>query len=1594
MHQNTVLHQKSFIRRLCSAVLVCVFGFSVVLPPDVAQAQVFSPLNLPVPGVMISPTEGYIPALIKGIQVHPDNPLQFNFIIDIGDSGLAGNALREESLRLVKYFLASLTVPEDEMWVNLSPYEKGRIIPESFGRTVMGVDLLAEDYLLKQLTASLMYPEKELGQTFWNRVYARAREAYGDVDIPIDAFHKVWIVPKDAEVVQKDNYALIVNSSLEVLMEEDYFALRRAQSQGAPLTGVPGTSRPTELQTEVMREIIIPEITKEVNEGKNFARLRQIYNAMILAAWFKITLKESLLGKVYVDRNRVAGVDTSDSAFGQEIYDRYIEAFQKGVYNYIKEDEDPVTGRIIPRQYFSGGFSPKGRDGAMLTDRMRIWEGTATARQRAVWLRAAQPNAGGTQYNLGVDLLEDPDGAAALLQAKAPAGGTDTKEAVDFAMLSWPEVKAALRPGVNVAEFRSRYEKFRKIYNEIRQDRRALQQMVRWKSENTWNSPAIKKGVERLRANLSRKQEIMDQTWYVIEKNLDKNKRASARRRKSRRRMNRSSAELAFADSAMLTETDTSQSQSRAGFTQEELIGLMRQLYPHFPDITDKRLLEAVYGAVTSEDFVVSDVSLEAILAELEGDAQTSLGKGGLGYLAGETDGAYQNGLPVHLKYKRTKSGHVVDWQKETAEQPVSLLDKSGGESPLMLDVYLNGRRYETEVSWVSRNGTPVFLMYNEEICSELYPEPSDGHQRMLQYGFIAAAYVELMNRLGIHPEILRLNEAQLVFVQKAVENDIARKGEESVFWETRTVMTNHTPERAALPVFRQDRSWLEGLLGSDLVDEDMYRDHNGQATFENGRPVIRAAEVLARKSFVVTTVSEEHGEVTKRHVLPDFAWKTTYVQNGSDPKQWYSKALKARIAQKEGLDEITGEDLFQAGQIMKKELNHWLAEHGFRTFSDLNRPLFGAVRRVLEYKEQGIFLAMVRWVTGDPGTLYETPWGQQAGLGANFLVGGPISDSVGQDWAEMYRALENDESIKGKLVFIDETGTDIMGLSVSASDFWLESPRPTREASGTSHQRAMFNGTLPLASYTGGQLAVVEHGINGWLIDVFKTGGFTKAFDELADALDDPSHPRYAEMVERYRVGAQRLYGEYMTEAVGLYRRYQDGSGSDLLSMMEAAFRDSHEKVSIDRMMRDYMKLFGHVIDGTGAAGYESGQIPATRDAEHLQALLEDFAKSYDLTTEQMKRIEAFLMGRGPAVDVSNLISGLKVFRGMDADSVTTALWLTAAHGLHVSVLEVLVRFIITEQEAGLEGSVLSADGRFKGLLEDSADLRDVIFYERELRRIDKGLREGKDVLPELQHETRKRLRRAWESLEARREGPALKAEEDSSGESQRPLRALSNRVIPLNIFGVALPARADLGTLLELTFFGTQQWWVDYFAEPEPLPRHDPAIQEQISALNAEVTRLENEIVIMEVDRDAGLDRPGVWERKIAAHRETVQTHLDQIAQLREQEKAVLEQQGEVSKTGTDQAMLGTTGPGQDQVGGIDLNSAYLNLRIRRDGRGIPLPMNQQPMEELMDIPGFMPVIIQMTPVANLPLLLGLEKPVEQEEVKIGQLGYAKLD
>lgn len=354
-------------RKICSVILAIIFLTGNILP---AGAQ---SVMLPEPAKMIGLSEGFRPCLLRGIKLDATNPFRFDFVVDAGNSGLQDEAFKAETERLVKYFLAALTTPEKDLWVNLSPYENNRIVEDHFGRTEMGRDLLALDYVLKQLTSSLMYPDSELGKKFWDEIYRRAYQQFGTTDVPLDTFNKVWIVPERALVyensdnVDKGMSAYIDNARLKVMLETDYLATEQQAQKPAGATIV---NDPMQAQVkDVIRSVMLPVLEQEINEGKNFAELRQIYHSLLLSVWFKKKwrhatmqtlsdgrLKGHPLSMIFVDKKKTGGIETPDPK-GEidSIYSRYVEAFHKGVYNMIREDNDIYTNEPIPRKYFSGG---------------------------------------------------------------------------------------------------------------------------------------------------------------------------------------------------------------------------------------------------------------------------------------------------------------------------------------------------------------------------------------------------------------------------------------------------------------------------------------------------------------------------------------------------------------------------------------------------------------------------------------------------------------------------------------------------------------------------------------------------------------------------------------------------------------------------------------------------------------------------------------------------------------------------------------------------------------------------------------------------------------------------------------------------------------------------------------------------------------------------------------------------------------------------------------------------------------------------------------------------------------------------------------
>ncbi|MEI6438222.1 MAG: hypothetical protein WCO69_05690 [Candidatus Omnitrophota bacterium] len=323
-------------KKFISAILSFLLLLPQTLPAAAAELS-----WLPAPGVMVAPGAALRPPVLRGIRVNMKDPFRFQFLVEEGQQAFTD----EEADRNLKYFFTALTVPEKEVWVNLSPLESGRIVPDVLADTAMGRDLLGQDYLLKQLSSSMLFPEQGIGKEFWQRVYARAAKEFGTTDIPLDVVSRVWITPGDIDVQERGGTAVIARATLQVMTEDDYLSREGKGSVVAP---------EKQLMTRVFREVVVPELEREVNSSEHFTAVRQVYNALILAAWYKRRFSDGTLSKEYVDRGKTAGISTGDKTMRAAIYERYLEAYKKGVFNFIREEAD-VSGDVLPRKYFSGG---------------------------------------------------------------------------------------------------------------------------------------------------------------------------------------------------------------------------------------------------------------------------------------------------------------------------------------------------------------------------------------------------------------------------------------------------------------------------------------------------------------------------------------------------------------------------------------------------------------------------------------------------------------------------------------------------------------------------------------------------------------------------------------------------------------------------------------------------------------------------------------------------------------------------------------------------------------------------------------------------------------------------------------------------------------------------------------------------------------------------------------------------------------------------------------------------------------------------------------------------------------------------------------
>lgn len=331
---------------LIVAVAFCLFFSQTCFAQVVAQLDVSR--YRASQGQSLSSQDKFRPVHLRYLAYHPAQN-KFQLLLDKGDGlNLGRPVLNEATKTLLGYFFVGVALPNDSFWVNLRPDSDKEIIDERLAKTDVGRILLEADVQLKKDAARFASPQTKEGKEYWNRLYKKATEIFGSSSVDIPTTTRPWIVPGEILIREAGESAFIYKATLNVLLEQDF--LKNSNLYNFKDKRLKALN---EYAAQLMRELILPKLVREVNASARYASLRQVYYSLVFAQWFK----QKFTGNYgtyasLVDKGIVSGVTSKEPWSKDTYYQAYLKSVKEGEYKVT----DQGSSAQAPRHYFGGGI--------------------------------------------------------------------------------------------------------------------------------------------------------------------------------------------------------------------------------------------------------------------------------------------------------------------------------------------------------------------------------------------------------------------------------------------------------------------------------------------------------------------------------------------------------------------------------------------------------------------------------------------------------------------------------------------------------------------------------------------------------------------------------------------------------------------------------------------------------------------------------------------------------------------------------------------------------------------------------------------------------------------------------------------------------------------------------------------------------------------------------------------------------------------------------------------------------------------------------------------------------------------------------------
>lgn len=534
---------------------------------------------------------------------------------------------------------------------------------------------------------------------------------------------------------------------------------------------------------------------------------------------------------------------------------------------------------------------------------------------------------------------------------------------------------------------------------------------------------------------------------------------------------------------------------------------------------------------------------------------------GGLGVLAGDhLKSASDLGTPlagVGLFYGEGVFRQVIEDGRQSERYDTIVPSQVGAvDTGLVVEVPFPGRAVRARVWRIDVGRVPLLLLdTNIEPNSEADRAITDRlyagtrQHRIEQEMILGVGGARALAAIGWGIDLYHLNEGHAGFIVFELIDRLCRDiglGAARKQVRDQMVFTTHTPVPAGIDRFDSEtilpylQHWADSWESSIETVWEIGEDPDDPTVFN-------MAALCLRSARTANGVSELHGEVSRQLFAGvGIGDDITHVTNGVHARTWTGSHTQELFDETlgDGWAEGSPEAWQRVSRIddatlvdLRRRSSRLLAEVVREKTGDTLDPdalVIGFARRFAPYKRASLLLRrpdLLEMLLDDD----ERP--------IHFLFAGKAhpSDETGKDLVADLIAASG--IANGRLTFVPDYEMDIALAMVQGSDIWLNNPIRPREASGTSGEKAVLNGSLN-CSILDGWWAEMYDGHNGWEI--------------TPSPAEDPGSRDHEESTTMLETIA-RIAAEY------------HGSPSIFLGRIRHAWATLGPKVTSTRMVRDY---------------------------------------------------------------------------------------------------------------------------------------------------------------------------------------------------------------------------------------------------------------------------------------------------------------------------------------------------------------------------------------------------------------------------------------